>query len=102
MQTLDLQGAGVPSNATAGTADGAVFTLAKGEVGFIQNLNDAALAVKLGAGASTTIFSMLLQAGAAVDDGKGGFVYLTDYTGVVSVASMNGAGRYLAWKRVLA
>lgn len=102
IQTLDLQSAGVPSNSTILTMEGTVFTLAKGEVGFIQNLDDAALAVKLGAGASTTDFSMILQAGTAADDGRGGFVYLTDYWGAVSVVAMSGSPRFMAWKRVLA
>lgn len=85
-----------------GTADATVFTLAKGEVGFVQNLNTEALALKQGADATTADFSMILQAGAAQDDGKGGFIYLTDYVGPVSLASMSGEARYIAWKRVLA
>jgi hypothetical protein len=104
MNTLDtknFQSAAAPSSYTIATADGTVFTLAKGEVGFIQNLDDAALAVKLGASASTTSLSMILQAGSAADDGKGGFIYITDYTGAVSVAAMSGTARYIAWKRVL-
>lgn len=101
-QTFDFQGAGVPSSSTVGTADATVFTLAKGEVGFVQNLNTEALALKQGADATTADFSMILQAGAAQDDGKGGFIYLTDYVGPVSLASMSGEARYIAWKRVLA
>lgn len=101
LQTLDKQSAAAPSTYTIGTSDATVFTLAAGEVGFIQNLDDAALAVKLGASASTTSLNMILQAGTAADDGKGGFTYITDYTGVVSVAAMSGSPRYIAWKRVL-
>lgn len=71
-------------------------------MGYIQNLDDAALAVKLGASASTTSFHHILQAGTAADDGKGGFIYITDYIGAVSVAAMSGSPRYIAWKRVIA
>ena len=101
LQTVDLQSAAAPSNSTIGTANATVFTLAKGEVGFIQNLDDAALAVKLGASASTTSFSMILQAGDAASDGKGGFTYITDYTGPVSVCALTGTASYIAWKRAL-
>lgn len=101
LKTSSQQSAAVPSNATIGTSDATVFTLARGEVGYIQNLDDAALAVKLGASASTTSLSMILQAGTAADDGKGGFAYITDYIGAVSVAAMSGSPRYIAWKRVL-
>lgn len=91
---------GVPSNFTVATADGTVFTLAAGEVGFIQNLDSAdALAVKKGASASTSSFNFILAAGAAQDDGKGGFVTIDDWVGVVSVATMTGTGRYIAYKQ---
>jgi hypothetical protein len=100
-RTVDMQSGAAPSNYTIGTSDATVFTLSPGEVGFIQNLDDAALAVKLGASASTTSLSMVLQAGTAADDGKGGFTYITDYVGAVSVAAMSGTPRYIAWKRSL-
>lgn len=100
-RTVNLQSGAAPANYTIGTANETVFTLAAGEVGFIQNLDDAALAVKLGASASTTSLSMMLQAGSAADDGKGGFTYITDYTGAVSVCAMSGTARYIAWKRAL-
>lgn len=100
-RTVDMQSGAAPDNYAIGTSDGTVFTLVAGEVGFIQNLDDAALAVKLGASASTTSLSMILQAGSAADDGKGGFTYITDYTGVVSVKAMTGSPRYIAWKRAL-
>ncbi len=101
LQTSDRQSAAAPSTYAIDTANQTVFTLAAGEVGFIQNLDDAALAVKLGASASTTSLSMILQAGTAADDGKGGFTYITDYTGAVSVCAMSGTARYIAWKRAL-
>lgn len=100
--TTPKQSSGVPSNFAIATADGTVFTLAAGERGFIQNLDSAdALAVKLGASASTTSFNFLLKAGAAADDGNGGFVQIDDWIGAVSVATMSGAGRYIAWKQTI-
>lgn len=88
-----------PSNFAVATADGTVFTLASGEVGFIQNLDSAdALAVKRGAGASTSSLSFILACGSAQDDGKGGSVLIDDFVGAVSVATMTGVGRYIAWK----
>lgn len=90
---------GVPSSFTVGTSDATVFTLAAGEVGFIQNLDDAALAVKKGASASTSSFSYILAAGGATDDGTGGVVRIDDWIGAVSVAAMTGTARYIAWKQ---
>lgn len=99
IQTANVQSAALPSTDAIATANATVFTLARGEIGFIQNLDDAALAVKYGASASTTSLHLILQAGSAADDGKGGFVYITDYTGPVSVAAMSGSPRFIAWKR---
>lgn len=90
---------GTPSNFTVGTTDATVFTLAAGEIGFIQNLDDAALAVKKGASASTSSLSFILAAGTAADDGKGASVIIDDWVGVVSVAAMSGSPRYVAWKQ---
>lgn len=100
-RVVNLQSGTTPDNATIGTSNTTVFTLSPGEVGFIQNLDTDPLAVKLGASASTTSFSMILQAGSAASDGKGGFTYITDYTGVVSVCAMTGTASYIAWKRAL-
>ena len=101
VRSCNLQSGTTPTNSTIATANATVFTLEPGEVGFIQNLDDAALAVKLGASASTTSLNIILQAGSAADDGKGGFTYITDYTGAVSVAAMSGSPRFIAWKRLL-
>ena len=101
IRTQAKQSAAAPTAATIGTTDSTVFTLAEGERGFIQNLDDAALAVKLGASASPTSLHMVLQAGSAADDGKGGFVMIDTYVGVVSVAAMSGSPRYVAWKQVM-
>lgn len=102
IETRQAQSAGAPSNSTVGTANATLFTLTKGEVGFIQNLDDAALHVKLGAGCSTSDYSLILQAGDAAADGKGGHIYIDDYEGVVSVCAATGTASYMAWKRVVA
>ena len=100
-RSVDLQSGTTPDNYAIATANATVFTLSPGEVGFIQNLDDAALAVKLGASAATNSFSFILKAGSAADDGNGGLTYVTDYTGVVSVCAMSGTARYIAWKRAI-
>jgi hypothetical protein len=99
VRSTNLQSGTTPSTDAIAIANATVFTLDPGEIGFIQNLDDAALAVKYGASASTTSLHLILQAGSAADDGKGGFVYITDYTGPVSVAAMSGSPRFIAWKR---
>lgn len=101
IRTQPKQTAAAPSNFTIGTANATVFTLAEGERGFIQNLDDAPLAVKLGAGAATDSFNMILQAGTAASDGKGGFVMIETHIGAVSVCAMSGTASYIAWKQVM-
>lgn len=92
--------AGVPSSSSILTADGTVFTLAAGEIGFIQVLSaDAPLAVKLGAGASTTSLNFVLAKGTGASDGTGGAHRIDYWIGVVSVAKMTGTSSYLAWKQ---
>lgn len=91
---------GVPSTFTIQTADQTVFTLAAGEIGFIQNLSaDAPLAVKLGAGASTTSLNFILPKGTAASDGTSAVNRIDYWIGVVSVAKMAGTASYLAWKQ---
>lgn len=91
---------GVPSSFAILTTEGTVFALAAGEIGFIQNLSAAdSLAVKKGASASATSFNLVLQSGAAADDGHGGTVEIDDWIGVVSVAKIGAAARYIAWKQ---
>lgn len=95
-----FQYTGVPSSFAIQTADQTVFTLAAGEVGFIQNLSaDAPLAVKYGASASTTSLNFVLKACTAASDGGGGAYKIDDWIGVVSVAKMTGTASYLAYKR---
>lgn len=86
-----LRTAGTPAIATANET---VFTLAAGEVGIIQNLDDAALAVRYGASCSTTEFTFILPAGTAADDGKSPVCVIDDWVGDVSVCAMAGTARY--------
>lgn len=93
------QMSGAPTNSSILTANGVIFTLVAGEIGFIQNLDDAALAVKKGTGASATSFSFILAAGSAASDGTGGATKIDDWIGPVSVFAMTGAASYIAWKQ---
>lgn len=55
----------------------------------IQNLGTNALFVRLGAGASTTVFTVILKAATGNDDGTGGTFAMEGasmWTGVISVA----------------
>lgn len=90
---------GVPSTFTPVTSDGTVFTLAAGEIGFIQNLDDAAVYVKKGASASNSSFSFVLAACTVTDDAKGGAVRVDDWIGAVSIAAATGSPRVAAWKQ---
>ena len=98
-ETTPVQYSATVSNDSVQTADQTVFTLGQGEIGFIQNLDDAALAVRRGAGCTSTHFSYVLQAGTAQDDGKGGAILSDDFIGAVSVAAMSGTARYISWKQ---
>lgn len=90
---------GVPSSFTIQTADADVFTLAAGQIGFIQNLSaDAPLAVKYGTGATSSSLNFILPASTGASDGTGGAYKISDWIGVVSVAKMTGTASYLAWK----
>lgn len=78
--------ANTPSIASAATAlainlDRAGWT--------IQNLGTNTLFVLLGSGASSTVFHVVLKAGAVNDDGTGGSVSQTSgtvYTGIITIA----------------
>jgi hypothetical protein len=55
----------------------------------IQNLGQNALFVRLGTGASTSVFHVVLKAGSANDDGTGGTFAQENgiiWTGIVSIA----------------
>jgi hypothetical protein len=64
------------------------------KAGRIQNLGTNVLFVKLGSSASTSDFTVALQAGSANDDGKGGFFDLGGYHGIVTIAGTS--PRYVA------
>lgn len=52
----------------------------------IQNLGTNPLYVRLGTGASTTVFHVALKAGGSNDDGNGGYIVDEMWKGAVSVA----------------
>jgi hypothetical protein len=90
--------ANAPKAATATsaivTADGdALASNANRKAWSIQNLDDAAVYVKFGASASSSDFNVVLKAGAAANDGSGGFFSDSSYTGVVSIAAASGSPR---------
>lgn len=76
------------SNDAPVTTDGTVFTLAAGEKGVIQNLNNTAVYVKLGESATSSSFNIVLKAGNAANDGNGGTVIIDDYIGPVSISGV--------------
>jgi hypothetical protein len=59
----------------------------------IQNLDDAAVYVKMGAAASSSDFSFVLKAGTASNDGLGGAFFDDSYTGIVTIAAASGSPR---------
>lgn len=77
------------------TADGTAGTIGAGGMAFIQNLDDAAVYVKLGAGASSSNFSFVLSAGTASNDGLGGSRDITNYAGIVTIAAAAGSPRII-------
>jgi hypothetical protein len=79
------------------TAPGSVFTIAPGEIGVIENVNNAVLLVKLGPAASGTSYNKALKACAAAGDGTGGAWIISNYVGEVSVFSAT-TYSYLAYK----
>lgn len=91
-QTQQVQNTtGISSNATAlaSNVERGAFT--------IQNLGQNALFVKLGSGASTSDFTVVLKGGTANDDGSGGSLSMEDgvvYTGIITIAGTS--PRYVA------
>ena len=59
----------------------------------IQNFDDAAVYVKLGAAASASDFSFVLKAGTATNDGLGGAWFDDSYTGIVTILAASGSPR---------
>lgn len=71
---------------TTQTSAGTVLNASAGRVGgLVQNLGTNKLYVKLGTGASTTDFTVILAPGSAADDGYGGSFPLDGWTGAVSI-----------------
>lgn len=84
--TVRTGNSNTPSIASAASA----IAANPARVGFsIQNLGQNALFVRLGTGATTSVFHVVLKAGTANDDGTGGILTMTDgtvYTGEVTIA----------------
>jgi hypothetical protein len=76
------------------TSDGTALALNDKRTWFnIQNLDDAAVYVKLGAAASASDFSFVLKAGTAANDGLGGSWFDDSYTGIFTIAAAAGNPR---------
>jgi len=83
-----------PSIASAATA--LALNAARGSF-LIQNLGTNPLFVRLGAGASTTVFNIVLKGGTGNDDGLGGSYEQSSgivYTGIITIAGTS--PRYVA------
>ena len=78
------------SNTPAIASDATALAANEGRLGFsIQNLGTNALFIRLGTGASSTVFHTVLKAGTGNDDGTGGSYSMESgvvYTGIVSIA----------------
>ncbi len=64
----------------------------------IQNQATAALFVKFGAGASTTVYDLVLKACTGAADGSGGAIFVSGpatYTGIITIAA-SGTASYSA------
>jgi hypothetical protein len=92
----DAQWSSVTSSAVL-TAAGTVFTINSGEIGVIENENNAVLFVKFGPTASATSYNKILKAGTAAADGTGGACTISNYIGEVSVFSAT-TYSYIAYK----
>ena len=84
-----------PISAAAATT---LYTLAFGERGFVQNTGTVPLYYKYGAGAASTSLSGILKASSTASDGTGGYVYVDDWIGAVSVAPASGTATLIAFK----
>ena len=82
-QTVDTSTPAIASDTTALAANTA-------RIGFsIQNLGTNPLFVRLGSGASTSLFHYVLKAGTGNDDGIGGILSMMEgviYTGIITIA----------------
>lgn len=77
------------------TDNATTVEIAAGGMAFVQNLDDAAVYVKLGAAASDSNFSFVLSAGTAANDGLGGSREITNYFGLVSFAAAAASPRLI-------
>lgn len=82
---------------TGGTTSITAMTVNAGQVGFVQNLAALPLYLKFGTTAATNSFSMILKASATALDGTGGYVYINDRTGPVSLLPQSGTSSFIAW-----
>lgn len=77
-------------NTPAIVADATALSANTARIGWmIQNLGQNALFVRLGSGASTSVFHFVLKAGTANDDGTAGSYSQMEgviYTGIVTIA----------------
>lgn len=78
------------------TADETVFTLAAGQIGILQNQDDAALYVRYGGAASSTEYHYVLPACVAAKDGTSPALVIDSWIGIVSVAAAAGTASYTA------
>lgn len=69
------------------TTNGQGVTIGAGQIALIQNWDDEAIFVKFGPNVTTTDCSVILAAGTAANDGKGGSYLIENYTGPVTVTA---------------
>lgn len=85
-----VQQTGATSNTPSIASDTTALAANTSRIGWsIQNLGTNPLFVRLGASASSTVFHVVLKAGAGNDDGSGGFISQMEgvvYTGVITIA----------------
>lgn len=86
----------IPSTATITTIAGDLFTLAAGEIGYVQNLGINPLYIRRATGATTSAFHYLLSGCNTQDDGTGGTLIIDDHIGIVSISGTS--PRCIAWK----
>ena len=87
--TFSTENINTPAILTPTTGDTVIAANPARIMWMIQNLGQNPLFVKLGAGATTTSFHVVLKAGTANDDGTGGSTAMesgTIYNGDISVA----------------
>lgn len=76
----------IQSNYTVSGTAGNIFTLGLNSIGFIRNLDVNPLYIKYGSGCNSISFSDILFGGVQSGDGKGNFLFIDNYQGIVSVS----------------